>query len=209
MTLLSHRGYWKSTDEKNAPSAFKRSFSAGFGTETDLRDASGKLVVSHDPPTSGELLFEGLLEIYREYGFGLPLALNVKADGLQAQAKELLDRFGVENYFFFDMSVPDALGYLNRGLHSFTRKSEYETTPSFYDRAGGVWVDMFLSDWVEESDIAPYLSDGKKVCLVSPDLHRRDPLLFWERVRSWDCVDNSDLMICTDRPEEARKIIHE
>lgn len=35
MIILSHRGYWKETHEKNLPIAFERSFSLGFGTETD------------------------------------------------------------------------------------------------------------------------------------------------------------------------------
>ena len=39
MMILSHRGYWK---EKNLPIAFERSFSLGFGTETDYK---GELVI--------------------------------------------------------------------------------------------------------------------------------------------------------------------
>ena len=48
MIILSHRGYWKLESEKNKPIAFDRSFSLGFGTETDIRDYRGKLVISHD-----------------------------------------------------------------------------------------------------------------------------------------------------------------
>ena len=89
MVILSHRGYWKAAVEKNTRVAFQRSFELGFGTETDLRDFGGKLVISHDPPTADSLLFEDFLSLYQERGNGLPLALNVKSDGLQESAKEL------------------------------------------------------------------------------------------------------------------------
>ena len=204
MVILSHRGYWKAAVEKNTRVAFQRSFELGFGTETDLRDFGGKLVISHDPPTADSLLFEDFLSLYQELGNDLPLALNVKSDGLQESAKELLARFNVKEYFFFDMSIPDALSYARKKLVFFSRRSEYELHPDLYDLAKGVWVDMFLSDWVEESDIAPYLSQDKQVCLVSPDLHQRPPEDFWRRVSQWDCALSPSLSLCTDRPEEAK-----
>jgi hypothetical protein len=205
MTILSHRGYWKALDERNTPLAFRRSFTLGFGTETDLRDAGGRLVISHDPPGTDALSFEEFLTLYTDHGPGLPLALNVKADGLQALAKEALERFGVTEYFFFDMSVPDALGYLKNGLTTFTRLSEYESAPSYLYEAAGVWADMFLSDWIQERDITDYLAAGKRVCLVSPDLHKRPHSAFWERVKGWGSVHSPALMLCTDLPEEARE----
>ena len=48
MIILSHRGWWKTRAERNMRDAFVRSFDAGFGTETDLRDICGKIVISHD-----------------------------------------------------------------------------------------------------------------------------------------------------------------
>jgi hypothetical protein len=38
MEILSHRGYWKIESKKNKLYAFERSFSYGFGVETDIRD---------------------------------------------------------------------------------------------------------------------------------------------------------------------------
>ena len=35
------------------------------------------------------------------------------------------------------MSVPDGLGYLKQNMKAFTRESEYEKVPSFYDEACG------------------------------------------------------------------------
>jgi hypothetical protein len=103
------------------------------------------------------------------------------------------------------MSLPDALGYLQRGVPTFTRQSEYESSPAFYDKAVGVWLDSFDDEWVTPSTIEARISAGKAVAIVSPELHGRDHEPAWHRWRailrggaSWT------LMLCTDLPEEAR-----
>jgi glycerophosphoryl diester phosphodiesterase len=204
MHILSHRGYWKTSEEKNTEIAFRRSFELGFGTETDVRDCAGKLLISHDPPQGGEVTVEEMLAYYRDANGSFPLALNIKADGLQTPLAEALQRHGVENYFLFDMSVPDALITARNGLRFFTRQSELEPEPALYDKAAGVWMDMFFGNWVRESDITKHLATGKQVCLVSPDLHKRPHLPFWELVSTWKCHANPNLLLCTDHPEEAR-----
>lgn len=99
MKILSHRGYWKKLAEKNQEAAFIRSFELGFGTETDVRDADGKLLISHDPPNGNEICFSKMLEIHSEIDSSLPLALNVKADGLQQLSAELIRHYSVPEYF--------------------------------------------------------------------------------------------------------------
>ena len=64
MKILSHRGYWKAPIEKNTREAFVRSFALGFGTETDIRDYMGELVISHDIPRGGEINFDAFLVKY-------------------------------------------------------------------------------------------------------------------------------------------------
>jgi hypothetical protein len=204
MKILSHRGYWKKTAEKNTKEAFARSFELGFGTETDVRDALGKLLISHDPPRGGEISFEEMLKLHSSVDKRLPLALNVKADGLQVMAAELLRIHGLTEYFFFDMSVPDMIGYHKQGLRFFTRQSELEPEPLLLKESAGAWMDHFYSDWITESAVAPYLEANKQVCLVSPDLHKRDHRAFWESLATWDSRYDDRLMLCTDLPEEAR-----
>jgi hypothetical protein len=209
INILSHRGYWKSSEEKNLRTAFERSFSLGFGTETDLRDLYKKLVVSHDIPDESAMTGSEFFEIYRQYSSELTLALNVKSDGLQKILWELLKKFNIENYFVFDMSVPDGLQYIKQGgFNVFTRQSEYEKEPSFYDQAQGVWMDMFVNDWIEEKDIEKHLEKGKKICIVSPDLHKRNHLPFWEKLSKMSVAESKNLMLCTDFPEEAKKLFY-
>lgn len=205
MQILSHRGYWKKPEEKNSELAFRRSFELGFGTETDFRDFNGQLVISHDVPTSEAMNASRFFEIYNEYQRNLPLAINIKSDGLHYLLRELLDKYNIQDYFLFDMSVPDGLVYVRQGgFQVFTRQSEYEKEPSFYEEAQGVWMDMFLSDWIEAQDVSAHLEKGKQVCIVSPDLHKRAHLQFWEKLKTWSCLHSEKFLICTDFPEECK-----
>lgn len=204
MQILSHRGYWQHPSEKNTEAAFRRSFRLGYGTETDIRDRDGTLVIAHDMATAADMTLAAFLEIYREDGDGLPLALNIKADGLHAPLRAALTDAGVRNAFVFDMSVPDTLGYQRIGLPFFTRLSDLEPAPVLLGSAHGVWLDSFgPEDWITAATLTPLLSSGKTVCLVSPELHKRSHPPFWQRLQGFACAAESRLMLCTDFPEEA------
>lgn len=202
MIILSHRGYWKKDEEKNKSEAFTRSFKNSYGTETDVRDYKGELVISHDIADDKSMAIERFFEIYNEYNNDLFLALNVKADGLQRKLKRVLEEYKIKNYFLFDMSVPDALVSLNNDLNVFTRQSEYENIPSFYEEAQGVWLDSFIHDWIDEDIINEHLSNNKKICIVSPDLHKRDHKKAWLKYKKFS--KNNNIFLCTDYPDSAR-----
>ena len=205
MTILSHRGFWTNPSEKNQVVAFDNSFMLGFGTETDIRDYNGELVISHDVADEKCISVGSFFEIYTKINPYLPLALNIKADGLQEKLRVLLDEFNIENYFVFDMSVPDGLIYLRNKLKTFTRQSEYERQPSFYDEAIGIWLDEFKEHWIDEATILQHIKNGKRVCIVSPDLHKREYLKEWAEYKSIEQKFGLDLMICTDHPQLAKE----
>ena len=210
MLILSHRGYWKRAEEKNKHSAFQRSFSLGFGTELDVRDYCGKLVVSHDIADSTCLEFSKFLKIYCEYDRELCLAINVKADGLHSELLSLFKKYNVEKYFLFDMSIPDALGYLNNKMNIFSRQSEFETIPSLYEQTDGVWMDEFNGHWITAQEVNRHLNNGKKVCIVSPELHQRDHISVWKDYKGLSKANNAEkLMLCTDYPEEAKEYFYD
>ncbi|MDN5042684.1 hypothetical protein O8C80_04950 [Aliarcobacter butzleri] len=210
MIILSHRGYWKEMSEKNFPISFERSFSLGFGTETDVRDYKGELVISHDIADENCVSVKEMLEIYNKYDNTLPLALNIKADGLQIKLKELLIGYKIKNYFVFDMSVPDGLQYLKQGMKSFTRESEYEKVPSFYNEAYGVWLDEFEGHWINKEVIEKHINNNKNICIVSPDLHKREYKKEWQHYKEIEKeLKINYLMLCTDYPEEAKEFFDE
>ena len=198
MKIISHRGYWQKPAEKNGEFAFRRSFDLGFGTETDVRDRLGELVISHDPPTGGEMRLADLLALH---GRGpLPLAINIKADGLApALAREMA---GVPCWFAFDCSVPDLRAHLEAGNPVLTRMSEIEPVPALLHRCAGVWLDAFEEDWLRPGLVAEMLLIGKWVFVVSPELHQRDPAPCWSILESFRT--NGKLVLCTDQPERAR-----
>jgi hypothetical protein len=208
MIILSHRGYWKTADEKNKPVAFHRSFSLGFGTETDIRDYRGDLVISHDIADADCLSLHDFFEIYNQYDKSLPLALNIKADGLQALLGSYLKEYSISNYFLFDMSVPDHIQYAKTDMLTFTRQSEYEKECALYDESAGVWLDEFKAHWIDEQVVGYHLKNNRQVCIVSPDLHKRDYLAEWKHYKTME-KNLDEFMLCTDYPEDAKTFFHE
>lgn len=206
MKILSHRGFWREPAEKNAPAAFARSFQQGFGTETDLRDLNRALVVAHDPPDSSALSAEDLFASHASHDASLPLALNIKCDGLQPLLAPLLERFAPRDAFVFDMAIPDMLGWLRVGVPVFTRHSDIESEPVLLDDAAGVWLDGFYSDWWDAGVIRRHLDAGRRVCIVSPELHGRDPYPVWDRLAATDLRQSARLMLCTDFPADAKEL---
>ncbi len=204
MIILSHRGYWKTAEEKNGEAAFRRSFDLGFGTETDVRDCLGKLVISHDMPKGNEMPFEAFLDLVGDRD--LPLAINIKADGLAAAVRDaFVARPHLTRWFVFDMSVPDTKQQLACGNPVFLRQSEYEpqVPERFIEQAAGIWLDGFHDEWWTPELIDQWTTRGKTVCLVSPDLHKRDPQAAWARLGAHRFAHPDRVYLCTDQPEDA------
>jgi glycerophosphoryl diester phosphodiesterase len=200
MEVLAHRGQWREPSERNSLAALRDALAAGFGIETDVRDCDGELVISHDPPTTGALTLNEFFTTYQMLGARGTLALNIKADGLTKPLQAALAAFEIENYFVFDMSIPDTLHWQRAGVPFYTRQSEYEPTPALYHRAAGVWLDAFAEEWYDIAMIEAHIAAGKQVCIVSPELHKRPHLPLWERLRELPSACSSRLLICTDHP---------
>lgn len=206
MEILAHRGLWSAAAEKNTQIALESALRRGYGVETDLRDFRGRVVVAHDPPKgssySGLDLLD-LLALYRRVRSRALLALNVKADGIGLWIRQALSRARVTNYFCFDMSGPETVSYIRQKCRFYARQSEHEPAPTLYEPAKGVWIDMMQKDWVRPHHIRAHLACGKKAALVSPELHGRDHMAFWKRLRGSGLHRDSGLALCTDFPDEA------
>lgn len=203
MEVLSHRGYWQTADEKNELVAFARSFSLGFGTETDVRDHDGRLVIAHDAPTGEPLEFSSYLASLTAHARRpLPQAINIKADGLASLLANAMKTVA-HPWFVFDMSVPDMLAHLRVGNPVYARLSEYEPFPGrLRDQVSGFWLDAFNSTWYTTDTIRSLLDSGTGVCVVSPELHgRTDAADLWAALRPLATYPN--LSLCTDLPEVA------
>lgn len=205
MQILAHRGYWNEHTEKNSPKALRTALEKGFGFESDVRDYMGRMVISHNIADASCQEAEEVFKWLREYNDMYCFAINIKADGLKDFLSEYFDKYSITNYFLFDMSIPQMVEFKERGFRFYTRQSEVEPIPNMYEEAVGVWIDGFWStDWITKELLDKHISNGKEICLVSPDLHGKvDYKVFWEKLLEGG-VNLSKIMLCTDHPEEAR-----
>jgi len=212
LKIISHRGFWIAPSEQNTEVAFLRALECGFGIETDIRDVSGDLVISHDMPTqdgnyqSLDSFFCNYNRICGNEAESPCLALNIKSDGLQSSLKDKLIKHQVLNYFVFDMSIPQTLTYLNSNIFVFARLSEYEPQPQLLNGINGIWLDQFNGDWYTEKIITDILSMGLSLCIVSPELHNRAYKNCWSMIKRV-LEKNPDFLIsiCTDFPNKAKE----
>jgi hypothetical protein len=208
--ILAHRGLWTDPADKNSRKALVAALDLGFGIETDFRDSDGMLWVSHDPVT-GDVAIRAarFFEECAGANRNAKLALNIKADGLQHMISDAIEaaRLPVERVFAFDMSVPDALGYIRRGFPVYSRASEYEPDPSFADVAHGVWVDNFTGSFPQLKKAAELLEYGHRVAIVSPELHGRAHKALWQEIVGSDLHRHPGFELCTDFPNEAYRFL--
>lgn len=210
MKIVAHRGFWKQETEKNSFRALTRAFENGFGIETDIRDDHGKLVISHNIPQEPCLELDEVLSAYSAKDKGLVLALNIKADGLQELLKQALAKYELQHYFVFDMSIPEQIVYEKQNFIFYTRHSDVEPHCVQYESAQGVWLDSFYDDaWLTSEIIWKHLNNGKKVCIVSPELHGKEYHSTWKMLLAENLHQNPDVMLCTDVPEKAKEYFYE
>ena len=206
--IVCHRGLWKKEHEQNTENAFKLALSNNYGIETDIRERNGEIVISHDIPINDNLIsLDKFLLIYNDLGRNLPLLLNVKCDGIKEKTLSLLQKYSIENYFLFDMSIPETVHYANDNLVKFlSRVSDLEESPILLDKAKGLWVDSFYGDYPSFSFLENYIEQNYFLCFVSPELHGRQTNAFWNSLKEWikskDFKRNT-VLICTDKADEA------
>lgn len=203
MEIISHRGLWKLDQDKNSPKAFQDSFAEGFGTETDIRDFMGDLVISHDPPKSTQVTFRSFLKL--AVPTGPLLALNIKSDGLSNLLASELHHASYTNYVVFDMSGPELFRYVRLGHPVLARWSEYEEPRRQLELASGVWLDSMVSDSWRIDWLKANPNFQKRIFIPSPELHGRQRLEFWGWLRSDGFAKRPNLVLCTDYPYEARE----
>jgi hypothetical protein len=145
-----------------------------YGVEVDIRTNGGKLIIHHDPFTNG-VAFEDWLQVF-EHG---TLILNVKEEGLEPSLIELINKKGIDDYFFLDQSFPFLVKCSMAGEHKCAvRVSEFESMETALNLSGRVdwiWLDCFTKFPIDGVQASQLKRAGFKLCLVSPELQGRDP----------------------------------
>lgn len=166
-----------------------------FGIECDVWYSDYDYYVGHDEPS--DIRFEEIIWETKNI-----IAINAKSCSLLR-----LRKIQPDSYFIFDAAVPEAIKLAKLGLNVYTRQSEYEEFPSFYQLSKGVWMDMMERDWVNAGEIQNHLDNNKGVAITSPELHGRDYKEFWAKLKEMDIKD--DIYLCTKHPEEAQEFFNE
>ena len=191
MKIYKHRVNSKSVLETVEPT---------FGVEIDLRTKSDALILAHDAFAQGEL-FEDWLSAWN----GQPLILNVKEDALEEKILELLNQYGVTDFFFLDQSYPSIRRVISMGISKVaTRVSDFEDlSTALKSGSDWVWLDSFSGSWKYLREATKAIEgNGQKSCLVSPELQRSDSGAELEELKT--LIRESELHIdavCTKKPE--------
>ena len=111
-----------------------------LGVEVDIRSKGKALILHHEAFEEGEC-FDKWLTAF-DHG---TLILNVKEEGLEGRLIALINRSGIENFFFLDQSFPFLVKTSRAGeSRSAIRVSEFESIDTAMSLAGKVewvWVD--------------------------------------------------------------------
>lgn len=202
--ILAHRGVWAKRSGANSPKALRAAIESGFGIETDVRDCNGKLVIAHDPPREDDSFsVEDFFSLIDPSEYSGRIGINVKSDGLQALLGDILRQAHTDQFFCFDMSIPDTLHYQRSGLSFYCRLSEYEVESELCAVASGLWVDNFGGDYDQTEVSKRMLESGKRVAFVSPELHGRHHEETWLRIKDAGLSAYDTFELCTDFPSLA------
>lgn len=176
-----------------------------YGVEIDLRSKNSEIILSHDPFSEEVVYFNDWLKFYHHQ----TLVLNIKEEGLENKALEIMSSFEVEEFFFLDQSFPFMMKTLMHGESRVAiRFSDQESFDTIFKISNlelvnpdWVWIDSFSGKWSHLTNLGKIRSLGFKVCLASPELHGRNLNLEREDIRGF--LKNSQIdAVCTKSPEK-------
>lgn len=200
--IYAHRGIWQQRFQQNSKLGIEQCYGLDFGVETDFRSLNGDLVISHDPIINSKPLLVSEIQFYN-----MPVAINIKEDGLVNQYRAFLDKNRNSYSFLFDGSIPEMQKIRKEGLPHALRLSEFETSLSW--DTNFIWVDSFFDNWwINNKKIEKYLQTHF-VVYVSPEIHQRSHSEAWTYLRNIRDNVSCNFGVCTDLPIELRTFLYE
>jgi hypothetical protein len=171
-----------------------------YGVEVDIRSYEKRLIVQHEP-FSDSINFEEWIKFFRHK----TLILNIKEEGIEYKVKDIVEKHGIKDFFFLDLSFPYLIKMVNSGEKRVAvRFSEYESLETVLLLCGKVcwvWVDCFTRMPLDDSSYNKLREAGFKLCLVSPELQSQpgELLPYKNNIskRGWKFD-----AVCTKYPEE-------
>lgn len=165
------------------------------GVEIDLRAYNNRLILHHDPFCDG-VDFEEWIKHYKHN----VLILNTKCEGIERRTKEIVEKAGITNYFFLDVTPPFMFKYIKEGWTKIAvRYSEFEsieTCMNLAEKVDWVFVDN-LTHLPTENNAFERLAKHFKICIVSPELLKRDEVEMTKKLLK----EHPAHAVLTDHPE--------
>jgi hypothetical protein len=168
-----------------------------YGVELDLRDSGDRLILQHDPFSTG-MDFEEYLRHWRHR----LMILNVKSERIEHRVLELVQKYRVRDYFLLDSSFPMIRQLVKLGERRIAvRFSEHEPIESALALTGQVdwvWIDCF-SKMPLDGRTYGLLRRHFKLCAVSPELQGRPVETIADYARELAPFPMD--AVCTKRPD--------
>lgn len=140
-----------------------------YGVEFDLRDFGKDLILAHDPYKGGEKFEDYAKQVGNRF-----LIVNVKSEGVENLALEILQKNKIENFFFLDLSFPALIKMSKKNekrlCARFSKYEPMEFVERVKDVVSWVWADYFDYQGIKQDDLKKIHDMGLKVCIVSPEL---------------------------------------
>ena len=142
-----------------------------YGCEIDIRTDGSRLILNHDPFTSGDFLTDYL----DEYNHGT-LVLNIKESGIEDIVLEEVKKRGIKSFFLLDVEFPYLFSAIKKGERNiavrFSEKEPIENVFIFKDKLDWVWIDTITKLPINKSN--HNVLKSFKTCLVCPSRWGRD-----------------------------------
>ena len=194
-SVTAHRGlWWPDRSAENTLPAFDAAFRAGFGVEVDVRRVlDGPLILAHDKPQmfadlSGLALWEQFLELAWAAPSDLPILVNLKEPGTEADVAKSIQKAGLHpRCWLFDFELcgadPTVVKAHAPEVRCLARVSDRpdgehggdldgRAAPHLPPWATGFWLDQWEVDWVDADAVDAWGALGP-VFVAAPDLHGR------------------------------------
>ena len=161
--LISHRVN-KIKDLKKTPQE--------YGVEIDVRDFNKSLIINHDPFLNGESLNLFLRKFRHRF-----IIFNVKSEFIELKIINLVKRYKLKNYFFLDSSFPMIRTLIGMGEKNIacrvSDEEDIKTALNLKNRIKWIWFETQFPYKKSFNKLKILKKNNFKVCLVSPDLHKK------------------------------------
>ena len=129
-----------------------RKIPAKYGVEIDIRSYEKKLVLNHEPASTGD----GLNEYLKNFNNSILIA-NIKEAGIENKVLKLIKKYRIKKYFLLDVEFPFIYNSSNSGEKNisirFSEKESIETVKNFVNKVNYVWIDTFTKFPINKNNL--------------------------------------------------------